>query len=159
MLPSINLSELRERSSNLADWWVNKERERNEWRKREGKSWMNETEWNEWRSPAASLFRNEWSGAPSSPAARQVHQLNFFSFLHKRRKEVRVEWKSFLVFSSANWIYEICGLWAGGPSAASELHSAVILFLLHFISLALLLLNWKEKTSCGSELSEGSGVD
>ena len=85
--------ELTRRERRLVDSWKEKGKER---------EWMNGMERQAAEENFVFLCGRQWNGMKwtehqAATAARQVHQLNFFSFLHKRRKEVRVEWKSFLL--------------------------------------------------------------
>ena len=97
----------------------------------------------------------EWMNAAprrAPPAAASPPALSLFCWPAVRHQKERKELSGWL--PSATWIYESCGLWAGGPSAAKKFHSAVILFLLHSILLAFCLSLIKEETSCGREFNE-----
>ena len=98
-------------------------------------------EWNGMGWLAASFFGGLWPLAAARGSA-------------KEREQPQTTNPPKQSSSSATWIYESCGLWAGGPSAAKKFHSAVILFLLHFILLAFCLSLIKEETSCGREFNE-----
>ena len=100
-------------------------------------------EWNKGRKvkPFHSILLNEWNWWNwfhffSSPAA-----LSFFSneIISLKRRRARQE--------ESGWLeWEVSGLWAGGSSAASELHSRAASFS-SISSLLPILLPFKEKTS------------
>ena len=106
-----------------------------------------------WMSWCGGGEENQSSGAPSSAhrCAASSSTNSFFSFSRCARRKEECCWRR-VVFSSANWIYEICGLWALAPLCRERIPFHCFLSKqFHFISLALLLLNWREKTSCGSK--------
>ena len=120
MLPSINLSELRKQLnsfnwlSNLADWWVKKERERNE----NQSTWAAVHQWSWWMERIGWF---EWSGAPSSAHRCAASPSTLSSFCSPAARGKKEE-KSWMV-EGCGLLCWFAGLWAAAPLAAAEFHS------------------------------------